>query len=61
MEMMNIIMEAFQEGKKAAQEEKVQAQWVVEEIKIARDLGFKEGQKSALESIEGANKKIYEG
>ncbi len=55
------IQESYNIGKRAGQKEKAQAEWVVEEIKIAYDRGFKEGQQSALTSIEGANKKIYEG
>ena len=57
----DLIYGAYQQGKSDGQGEKAQAQWVVEEIKIAYEKGFKEGQTSALKSIEGSNQKIYEG
>jgi len=53
---------AWEEFQKRYSDELLEtSEWIKRELESARETGFKEGQESALRSLEGANKKIYEG
>ena len=60
-ELVNVMHDIFQTGVEVGQSREEFSEWMKEEIKIAYEKGFKEGQEIATKAFEGANKKIYEG